>query len=73
MNKTTLLKILNPILGLLLLNQYLSGVFGRELTMDQFALLHRGGALALMVAAGLHVILNWGWIRAQYLSRKPKG
>ena len=67
MNKNKVNKVLVPILAILLLNQILSGMFGRSLPAGGFDLLHRKGAWILLVVAVLHVILNWAWIKANYL------
>jgi hypothetical protein len=69
MNKNRANKVLVPILAVLLINQIASGMFGMSLSPGAFAVLHRGGAMALLVAAGLHAILNWGWVKANYLKR----
>jgi protein-S-isoprenylcysteine O-methyltransferase Ste14 len=69
MNKNKANKALVPILAILVINQMLSGMFGMSLSPGAFNVLHRGGAMALLVAAVLHVILNWTWIRAIYLKR----
>ena len=69
MKRNTMLKIVNPILGVLLVNQLVTGFAGRSLSYEAFGLLHRGGAIALAVAAGLHLALNAGWIRASYFKR----
>ncbi len=45
----------------------MGGMFGMSLSPGAFAVLHKGGAMALLVAAGLHVVLNWGWVKANYL------
>jgi protein-S-isoprenylcysteine O-methyltransferase Ste14 len=67
MNKNKVNKVLVPILVILVVNQMLSGMFGMSLSPGAFGLLHRGGAMALLVAAVLHLILNWAWIKANYL------
>lgn len=68
MQRNTALKIVNPILGLLLLNQILSGIFGHSLSHEWFETLHKNGGLALALAAALHVILNWNWLKANFLT-----
>ena len=72
MNKNKANKVLVPILAILLVNQILSGMFGMSLSRTAFDVLHRGGALAFLVAAGLHVAVNRAWIKANYL-KKPAG
>lgn len=72
MKKNTVLKILNPIMGLLVLNQALTGLLRDALPYDAFEMLHEGGGPALVAVIALHVFLNWNWIRATYF-KKGKG
>jgi hypothetical protein len=37
-----------------------------KVVVPVLAVQHRGGAMALLVAAGLHAILNWGWVKANF-------
>jgi hypothetical protein len=69
MNKNRGNKVLVPIVAILLVNQMLSGMLGMSLPPGAFDVLHRGGAIVLLVAAGLHLILNWSWIKANYLRK----
>lgn len=72
MNKNAVLKILNPLLGVLILNQPLTGLLGGVLPKDVFEFMHEGGGVLLFLGVVLHVILNWNWVRANFL-QKPKG
>lgn len=64
MKRNSVLKILNPILALLFLNQILAGLFHQSLPRNVFEILHQGGGIILAVATLLHVILNWNWVKA---------
>ncbi len=66
MKRNTALKILNPILGVLALNQILTGFLGDHLSHEAFEILHEGGGIAFGVVALLHVILNWNWVKANF-------
>jgi hypothetical protein len=68
----SLLKILNPLLALLLLGQLSTGLLHGLMTRDQFALVHKAGAIALAAAALLHLTLNWNWVRNSYVPRNPR-
>jgi hypothetical protein len=73
MNRNTMLKILNPLLGLLVLNQILTGLLADELfkiSPKAFSILHAGGGLVLTVVVIVHVILNWNWIKATYFKKR---
>lgn len=67
MKKNTILKIINPILGILLLNQILTGLLGGKLPREAFEILHKKGAIVFACIVVLHLILNWNWIKANYL------
>ncbi|MCX8065304.1 MAG: hypothetical protein N3G21_09060 [Candidatus Hydrogenedentes bacterium] len=69
MNKSILLKFVNPILGVLFLNQALTGFFHHSLSHKTFELLHEGGAIILVTFTIAHVYLNWGWIKSNFLKR----
>jgi hypothetical protein len=71
MGRNTALKILNPVLGLLLVSQVTTGLSGEALPHEVFEVLHEGGGILLAIVAATHVVLNWNWIRANY-GRKPK-
>lgn len=64
MNRNKILKVLNPILGLLLVNQIVTGIFGESLPNELFEILHEGGGYVFAATAVLHVILNWNWVKA---------
>lgn len=70
MNKNLLLKIVNPILLLLLISQACSGFFRHSLSHEMFEIIHEGGGIVLVVLSSIHLILNWGWIRANFLKIK---
>lgn len=70
MGKAAALKVVNPVLGVLLVSQLVTGLVGDSLPHEVFEVLHEGGGIALVAMAVLHVILNWSWVRANYLRRK---
>lgn len=75
MNKIALLKITNPLLGLLVLNQILTGLLADELfkvSPNAFGILHVGGGIALVLLVVLHLILNWNWVKASYFKHAPQ-
>ena len=65
-------KILNPILLVLMANQLVTGLVHRSLSREAFEFLHEGGGILLAVLAGVHLILNFGWVKASYFSKKSK-
>lgn len=70
MNRMNLLKIVNPVLAVLALNQAITGLLSDLLPRPVFEVIHQGGGIAFAITAGLHVFLNWNWIKSTYL-RKP--
>ena len=70
MTKQTALKIVNPLLGLLIINQALTGIFHLYLSNRAFTILHEWGGYVLVTMVIVHVVLNWGWVRAQFLRRR---
>lgn len=72
MKRSSILKILNPILGILFLNQILTGLFHDAISKEAYEFFHVGGGILFAVAAVLHVILNWNWVKANFYKKKPK-
>jgi len=71
MNRQEGLKLLNPILAMVFLNQVATGLLRDSLSPETFEVLHEGGALVLSVVIIGHLLLNGNWIKAQYF-RKSK-
>jgi hypothetical protein len=71
MNKKNLLKVVNIVLGILFINQALTGILSDFIPKDLFEFLHMGGFL-LILAAILHVYLNWAWVKSNLLSGHKK-
>lgn len=67
--KIRMLKTVNLILGILFLNQAVTGMTHDKLDNEVFEILHQGGGLVLVILAVLHVILNWKWIRSNYFRK----
>ena len=71
MNKTSALKIVNPVLALLVLNQPISIYLYEATHVEAFEFLHVGGGVLLVIGAALHLILNWSWVKLNFLPKKP--
>lgn len=74
MTKNSVLKIINPILGILLVNQALTGIFADKIfarSPEAFEVLHEGGGYLFAALCVLHVILNWAWVKANFFRKKP--
>ena len=71
--RNSILKILNPILAILFLNQILTGLLHDAIPKKAYEFFHAGGGIFFAVAAVLHVILNWNWFKANFFRKNPKG
>jgi Domain of unknown function (DUF4405) len=71
MDKNTALKVTNPVLAVLILNQPFSGLLISLTDWDFFESLHVGGGILLVLVAAVHLKLNWRWVTANFL-RKGK-
>ena len=68
--KQNFLKVINVILAILILSQFLSGFFRKEIGKTLFDLLHEKGAILLIIVIVLHLILNYGWVKNAYFKKK---
>lgn len=66
MKRNTALKILNPVLGIFLVNQIITGLLRMKLSHETFEILHEKAGLVLAGLVVLHLILNFNWIKASY-------
>ena len=69
--KSPMLKIVNPLLGVLLVNQVLMGLLHNVLPRAVFEVMHEGGGFVFAVVAVLHVMLNWNWVKANFFRKPP--
>ena len=72
MDKNKTLKIVNPILAILLLNQPFSIIMGAVTGWGPFQSLHLVGGIGLFILAAIHLMLNWGWVRMNFLKSAKK-
>ena len=72
MKKNTQLKVLNALLGLLMISQALSGFFHDSLSEENFEHIHIVGAVLIIVGVILHLVLNWGWVRLNYFKKRKE-
>ena len=72
MNKRNLLKIVNVLLAVLILNQATTALIHDLLPKDAFEFLHEGGGVTMFVLALVHVYLNWAWVKANILPGRKK-
>jgi hypothetical protein len=70
MKKANALKALNVIIGILMLNQLVTGLIHEHLAEETFEFLHIGSGLLLVTGTIIHLIMNRTWIKAVYFSKK---
>lgn len=70
-----ILKVINPLLFLAFLGTLIAMILYKvpgKLQFSEFALeMHTYCGVAMFVLAGIHIYLNWGWIRMNILGKKP--
>ena len=69
MKKNTMLKILNPVLAVFFLNQAISAIFRDSFSYSAFNIFHKTAGIILLCLIGLHIILNFNWIKTNYFSK----
>jgi protein-S-isoprenylcysteine O-methyltransferase Ste14 len=72
MDKNAVLKVINPALALLVLNQPFSAFLMAVTGWDLFESLHVGGGILLVSAAVVHLMLNWRWVASNFLKSTAK-
>jgi len=72
MKNITVLKLVNPVLAVLILNQPFSGFLYAWTNWEAFETMHVGGGILLLLFALIHVMLNWKWVQANLLSNLKK-
>lgn len=72
MKKSALLKVLNPILGILMLNQIVTAMINKYVGMpyEAYEISHGFMGMVLTVVVIVHLTLNWGWVVTSYFKKK---
>ena len=74
MSKNKVLKVVNLILALLVVNQFAS-VFLFEkgvIPYTGFEWMHKRAAFVLLAVAAVHLVMNWNWVKANYFTKKQR-
>lgn len=64
------LQISIPIQAALLLSQLVTGLNSKHIPAETYEIVHEGGGILLVSLVIVHVIINWGWVRNQYSTRR---
>lgn len=68
MSKNKILLITNPLMGLLVISQLVTGLNADRLG-KWFDTVHVIPGILLAVLVVVHVVLNWPWVRTSYFKR----
>ena len=73
MNRSKVLKVLNPLMGILFITQIISGLGHHYIPLNVFHFIHDDGGQLLTLLVIAHVVLNLPWIKGTYFKpRKAK-
>jgi uncharacterized protein (DUF2062 family) len=72
MDKNAVLKVVNPALAILMLNQPFSALLIAVTGWDFFEGLHVGGGVLLVCISAVHLMLNWRWVATNLLKKRKK-
>ena len=72
MKRALLLKVLNPVVAILFLNQVLTGLLHHAIPKEAYEFLHEGGGTVFAIAVILHVFLNLNWVKANFIKKKSR-
>ena len=70
MKTNFLMKIVNPVLAVVFLFQITSGLMHGIISRELFGTIHGSNAGVLMACVLIHLILNWNWVKANFLKKK---
>lgn len=69
MTRNNALKILNPFMAVLAVNQAVTAIFHENISHESFEFFHQGGGAILLVLIACHFTLNFDWVRKNYLGK----
>ena len=72
MSKNKALKVVNVLLLILIVNQAVTGILGAKLPHEVFEWGHERAAFVLLAVAAVHLVLNWNWVKVNYLITSQK-
>lgn len=70
--KKFFLKVLNPIIALLILNQVFTALLHGVLSKELFEKVHETGGFLLFLGVVIHLLLNWSWVKTTYLAKRQQ-
>jgi hypothetical protein len=70
MSKGQSLRVVNAVLAVLIVTQAASGLMADEMSHEAFEAVHVGGGFLMVGCAIIHLLMNWGWVKANYFKRQ---
>lgn len=68
--KQTVLKIINPVIGIVFVVQAATGTFHETIPYEVFEKMHGSSGYLLIAGIVTHVVLNWNWFKTVFMKRK---
>jgi hypothetical protein len=69
MKRNTALKILNPFMFVLFVNQAMTVILLKHISFHTFGLFHKTGGAILLCLIVVHFTLNCDWVKANYFPK----
>jgi hypothetical protein len=69
MRRNTALKILNPVLVVLFINQAVTALLHDYIPHEAFEIFHQFAGFVLLTLIALHFFLNFNWVKANYFAK----
>ena len=69
MTRNSALKILNPCMAMLAVNQAVTALLSDNLSPETFEIFHKGGGAILLTCIVVHFTLNFDWVKTNYLGK----
>lgn len=70
MAKNKWLKVVNVVLLVLIINQWIGSAVYPRISHELFEWAHERAGILLVVVAAVHLILNWSWVKTNYFKKK---
>ncbi len=64
------LKILNPVVGLVVIILFSSGIALENSSLESAYIIHKISSISFIILSGLHIYLNRKWIITTYFKKK---
>ena len=69
MKQGSSLKVVNLIMGFLVLVLFLSGLLNEQLSKHAFLMIHVPSGILLVIGTVIHLVHNWSWVKTSYFKK----